>query len=210
MEPTVVWRRPAKRGATTPLVVLLHGRGADEHDLIGLADELPRAFAYASLRAPYEFPGGFGGYCWFEDRGPGRPVPESLQSTVDLLRAWLDGPATAEYDRARTFVLGFSQGMMTAGALILADPQRFAGAVLLSGAFALDTGSATPDRLAGLPVFTGHGTFDSVIPPERVVQTMEYLRGRSGAALTERTYPIDHSISRSEIADINAWLEERG
>ena len=81
--------------------------------------------------------------------------------------------------------------------------------MLLSGALALDTGTATPDRLAGLPVFTGHGTFDTVIPPERIVQTMEYLRRRSGAALTERTYPIDHSISRSEISDINAWFEVR-
>ena len=41
-----------------------------------------------------------------------------------MVRAWIDGPATAEYDRKRTFVLGFSQGMMMAGALILADPER--------------------------------------------------------------------------------------
>ena len=44
-EPIVVWRRPAKRGPATPLVVLLHGRGADEHDLIDLAGELPRSYA---------------------------------------------------------------------------------------------------------------------------------------------------------------------
>jgi phospholipase/carboxylesterase len=208
MEPVALWRRPAKRGATTPLLILLHGRGADEHDLIGLASELPAHFAYASLRAPLAFPGA--GYRWFEDRGPGRPVPESLQSAVEGIRAWADGPDTAEFARDRTFVLGFSQGMMTAGALILDDPRRFAGAVLLSGAFALDTGAATDGRLASLPLFVAHGTFDTVIPPERVVQTLEYLRERSGAELAEHAYPIDHSISRREIADIAAWLEERG
>jgi phospholipase/carboxylesterase len=206
VSPAVVWRRPTKRGGSTPLVVLLHGRGADEHDLIELAPELPREFAYASVRGPIELPEG--GYRWFEDRGLGRPVTSSLQSTVDLLREWLDGPAVAEYDRARTFVLGFSQGMMTAGALILDDPKRFAGAVLLSGAIALDTGTATPGRLAGLPVFTGHGSFDSVIPPDRVAQTLQYLRERSGAELSDHTYPIDHSIARREIADIAAWFEE--
>lgn len=207
MEPSVVWRRPAKRGVSTPLLIMLHGRGADENDLIDLASDLPRGFAYASVRGPIALPEG--GFRWFEDRGLGRPIARSLQSTIEAIRAWLDGTEVAEYDRDRTFVLGFSQGMMTAGALVLDDPKRFAGAVLLSGALALDTGAATPGRLDGLPVFTGHGTADTVIPPERVQQTLQYLRDRSGAALTERTYPIDHSIARREIGDISTWLEER-
>jgi len=208
VEPTVAWRRPSKRGAATPLVVLLHGFGADEHDLIDLASELPRQFAYAGVRAPIELPEG--GYSWFADRGLRRPVPASLQSTVDMLRAWLDSSATADYDRKRTFVLGFSQGMATAAALLLDDPARLAGAVLLSGSIAVDLGTATPNRLAGVPVFTAHGSFDSVILPDRIAQSLQYLRERSGAELSEHTYPIDHSISRREIADIAAWLEERG
>jgi phospholipase/carboxylesterase len=204
----VAWRRPAKRGAATPLVVLLHGRGADENDLIDLANDLPQHFAYASVRGPIALPEG--GYRWFEDRGVGRPVPASLQSTVDMLRAWIDSSATAEYDRKRTFVLGFSQGMMTAAALLLDDPARLAGAVLLSGSIAVDTGTATPGRLAGVPVFTAHGSFDGVIPADRITQSLQYLRERSGADLSEHTYPIDHSISRREIADVAAWLAERG
>ena len=188
-------------------MILLHGRGADERDLIDLADELPPAFAYASLRGPLALPEG--GYRWFEDRGVGRPVGKSLQSAVDGVRAWVDGPAGDGYDRERTFLLGFSAGMMTAGALILADPARFAGAILLSGALALDGGAATADRLRGLPVFLAHGTADAMIPPELVLQTQRYLRERSGAALTERTYQRGHSIARREIDDIAAWLGER-
>jgi phospholipase/carboxylesterase len=99
--------------------------------------------------------------------------------------------------------------MMTAAAMLLDDPARFAGAVLLSGAIALDTGTATPGRLKDVPVFTAHGSFDTVIPAERVAQTLQYLRERSGAALTERTYPMDHAISQREISDISAWLRER-
>jgi phospholipase/carboxylesterase len=207
MEPIVVWRRPAKSGPSTPLVVLLHGRGADEHDLIDLAGELPRSFAYASLRAPLALPEG--GFRWFEDRGVGRPIAKDLKSAVDRVRAWVDSPALAAYDRKRTYLLGFSAGMMTAAALVLDDPARFAGAVLLSGAIALDAGTATPGRLADVPIFLAHGTDDLMIPPDLVAQTQRYLRDRSGAILTERTYPRDHSIARREIADIAGWLAER-
>jgi phospholipase/carboxylesterase len=206
-DPVVVWRRPAKRGAGTPLVVLLHGRGADEHDLIDLAGELPRAYAYASMRGPLALPEG--GYRWFEDRGVARPIGKSLRAAVAGVRAWLDGPQTADYDRTRTYLLGFSAGMMLAGALVLDDPQRFAGAVLLSGAIALDGGNATPQRLSGLPVFLGHGTADMMIPAELVQSTQRYLREQSGAELTERSYPHEHSISRREISDIAAWFAER-
>ena len=206
MEPIVIWRRPAKRGPRTPLVVFLHGRGADENDLIDLASDLPRAYAYASVRGPLALPEG--GFRWFEDRGVARPVAKSLNGAVGGLRAWLDGPATAEFDRSRTYLLGFSAGMMTAGALLLADPARFAGAVLLSGAIATDLGSATPGRLAGVPVFNGHGTLDTMIPSDLVVQTQRYLRDASGALLTERAYPHAHSISRREVADIAAWFGE--
>lgn len=207
MEPIVVWRKPAKRGASTPLVLLLHGRGADENDLIDLANDLPREFAYAGIRGPLELPEG--GYRWFEDRGVARPVAKSLRAAVDGIRRWVDGPATAEYDRSRTFLLGFSAGMMTAGALVLDDPARFAGAVLLSGAMALDGGEATPGRLTGLPIFLAHGTADRMIPSELVLSTQRYLRERSGADLSEHTYAREHSIARREVSDIAAWLEER-
>lgn len=207
MEQAVVWRRPAKHGPSTPLVVFLHGRGADERDLIDLASDLPRSFAYASLRGPLELPEG--GYRWFEDRGVARPVGKSLRAAVAGVRAWVDGPDAAAYDRSRTYLLGFSAGMMTAGALVLDDPARFAGAVLLSGAVALETGPATPGRLAGMPIFMAHGSADAMIPLDLVLQTQRYLRERSGARLTERTYQRDHSIARREIADIAAWLHER-
>jgi predicted esterase len=49
-----------------------------------------------------------------------------------------------------------------------------------------------------------------VIPPDRVEQSLLYLRERSGAELSAHTYPIDHAISRREVADISGWLAERG
>jgi phospholipase/carboxylesterase len=202
----VLWRRPAKRGRTTPLVVLLHGRGADEHDLLDLVDYLPRAFAYASVRAFVALPEG--GYTWFESRGPARPIPASVRSSVDAFRAWLDRPSVAP-PGTPCFLFGFSAGMMMAGALVLADPARFAGAVLLSGALAFDSAvSAAPGRLDGVPVFHAHGTADDVIPRELALRSAAYLENESGASLTSRRYPIGHSISGAEIADIATWLAE--
>ena len=78
-----------------PLVVLLHGRGSNEQEILGLAAHLPTGPAYAAVRAPIAEGGGF---AWFANRGIGRPVAESLRDTMDWFRAWLDevapdGPA---------------------------------------------------------------------------------------------------------------------
>ncbi|MFN2460255.1 MAG: alpha/beta hydrolase [Candidatus Velthaea sp.] len=205
MEPIVVWRRPAKRGAHSPLVVLLHGRGADENDLIDVADALPRRYAYASLRAPLRFEGG--GYTWFENRGVARPEAQSLRRSIELVRSFIDGPDAAPHARDGTYLFGFSAGMVMAGALLLDDPARFTGGVLLSGAMPLDCGSpAVPQRLAGMPVFYGRGSFDDVIPAPLVEASAAYLRDASGAALTMREYPHAHSISNRELKDIDDWF----
>jgi phospholipase/carboxylesterase len=207
-EVPVVWHRPTRSGATTPLIVLLHGRGADEHDLADLAPKLAPAAAFASLRAPVALEGG--GYTWFRDRGVARPVAASMRESIDYVRGWLAGPTAAAFARDRTYLLGFSAGMMMAGALLLDDPTRFAGAVLLSGAIALDADeNATPDRLAGIPIFAAHGTLDDVIPAHLVEQTMRYLTDRSGATLDRRTYPRGHAIAQSECNDIAKWFAER-
>jgi phospholipase/carboxylesterase len=204
--PAVVWRRPAKSGAGTPLVVLLHGRGADENDLIDVAGVLPREFAYASVRAPVPLEGG--GFTWFANRGIARPVAQSVRDSVAMLRGWLDDPAL-EYGARTCYLFGFSAGMMMAGALLFDDPSRFAGAVLLSGALPLDVmPEASPGRLAGVRAFYGRGTLDDVIPAELVASTERYLRERSGALLTVREYPHAHTISKRELEDIAAWFDE--
>ncbi len=63
---------------TAPLVVLLHGPGSDEREILGLAAHLPTGAAYAAVRAPIAEGGG---YAWFANRGIGRPVADSLRNT---------------------------------------------------------------------------------------------------------------------------------
>ncbi len=200
------WRRPRKSGAHTPLVVLLHGRGADEHDLLDLADHLPREFTYASVRGPIAMSDG--GFTWFENDGIARPVRASLEASVAAIRAWLDAPQTS-HPSQRCYVLGFSAGMMMAGALVLAEPRRFAGAILLSGALFTGDPNMTAGRLTGVPIFYGSGSADDVIPAELVARTEAYLRESSGAELSARTYPHGHAISHAETVDIATWFRER-
>ncbi len=149
-----------------------------------------------------------GGYTWFENHGVGRPVAKSLRASVATVRDWLDANAPAS--SGVCYLLGFSAGMMLAAAMLLDDPARFGGAILLSGAIAFDSGiAAPPQRLAGTPVFSAYGTRDEVIPAPLVTRTQHYLQTQSGADLTLRSYDRGHAICVPEIQDIGAWLNER-
>ena len=187
-----------------PLVVLLHGRGSSEREIIALADHLPPGPAYAAVRAPIAEGGG---YAWFANRGIGRPVAESLTASMAWFRTWLDTVAPA----GRPVVLvGFSGGAAFAGGLVLADPQRFSGAAILYGTLPFDAGvPVTPARLAGLPVFVAQGDQDKVIPPELLDRTWNYLLTDSAAPAYARRDPGGHQISGQTLRELGGWIHER-
>jgi phospholipase/carboxylesterase len=189
---------------TAPLVVLLHGRGSHEGEILTLADHLPDGLAYAAVRAPIAEGGG---YAWFANRGIGRPVAESLRATMDWFRAWLDEAAPG----GRPVVLvGFSGGAAFAGGLILDDPDRYAGAAVLYGTLPFDAGvPTTPDRLAGVPVLAAQGEHDTVIPRELLDRTWAYLRDESGAQTTARRDPVGHGIAPEALTALREWLAGR-
>ena len=186
-----------------PLVVLLHGRGSHEQEIISLADQLPAGPAYAAVRAPIAEGGG---YAWFANRGVGRPVAESLRTTMDWFRGWLDVVAPA----GRPVVLvGFSGGAAFAGGLLLDDPTRYDGGAILYGTLPWDAGVPTdPARLAGVPVFVAQGEQDTVIPRELLDRTWTYLHETSGAAITARRDPGGHGISPQTLAAVSDWLSQ--
>jgi phospholipase/carboxylesterase len=187
-----------------PLVVLLHGRGSNERDIIGLADYLPTGPAYAAVRAPIAEGGG---YAWFVNRGIGRPVAESLADTMSWFRAWLEDAAPA----GRPVVLvGFSGGAAFAGGLLLDDPARFAGAAILYGTLPFDAGvPVTPRHLFGVPVFVAQGAADMVIPRELLYRTWQYLVGESGAAAHARRDPGGHGLTLDTVAELGGWIAAR-
>lgn len=189
---------------SAPLVVLLHGRGSHEREIISLAEHLPEGPTYVAVRAPIAEGGGF---AWFANRGIGRPRAESLRATMDWFRAWLDGFSAP----GRPVVLvGFSGGAAFAGGLLLDDPGRFAGGAILYGTLPFDAGvPTTPARLAGVPVMVAQGEQDRVIPRELLDRTWSYLLGESGAPTIARRDPVGHGIAPDALATLAGWLHER-
>jgi phospholipase/carboxylesterase len=210
LPPTIRWRKAQGTGGKRPpLLVLLHGRGADEHDLFSLAPAIDPGIAVASVRGP--LPTDEGGYTWSESRTPGRYIGESLRASLTWFQAWVDPLASGRPEPQEIYLFGFSAGMAMASALLLDQPARYAGAVLLSGTLPFDTDlSITKDRLAGVPIFHGHGSFDRMIPADLVTRSTKYLGESSGARVETRSYPIAHEISDSEMTDIHAWLARQG
>ena len=208
MIPHVVvrWRKAEPSAAgRPPLLVLLHGRGADENDLFELGPAIDQRFAIASVRAPIALDEG--GYTWSESRSPGRYRAESLRASVTWIQNWFDALRGGRNEPQSVYLLGFSAGMAMAAALLLDQPARYAGTVLLSGTLPFDADlSITKNRLAGANVFYAHGSFDRVIPADLVSRSAKYLRESSGAHLTARTYPIAHEVSLPELQDIATWL----
>ncbi|GLY27911.1 hypothetical protein [Kineosporia sp. NBRC 101731] len=189
--------------AGRPLVVLLHGRGSNEADIIGLAGHLPEGAQYVAVRAPIAEGGG---YAWFANRGIGRPRAQSLRETMDWFTAWLD-PFAGERP---VYLVGFSGGAAFAGGLILDRPQRFAGAAILYGTLPFDAGvPVDADHLAGLPVFVGQGLDDVVIPRELLDRTWQYLTDGSGALVHALRAPGGHGVSMPVLEDLCTWLGER-
>lgn len=197
----------ATYGATdpsAPLVVLLHGRGSNEQDIIGLAAHLPTGLAYTAVRAPIAEGGG---YAWFANRGIGRPLADSLRDTMDWFRAWLDHVAPA----GRPVVMvGFSGGAAFAGGLILDDPSRYAGAAILYGTLPFNAGLPTdPGQLANLPVLVAQGDGDHVIPRELLDRTWSYLLSESGAPTVANRQPGGHQLTAQTVHQLGEWVAHR-
>ena len=188
-------RRSSRRTASTdpaaPLVVLLHGRGSDEREILSLAPHLPAGPAYAAVRAPIAEGGGF---AWFANRGIGRPVAESLARDDGAGSA--PGSTTSHPAGRPVVLVGFSGGAAFAGGLVLDDPARYAGAAILYGTLPFDAGvPVEPGRLAHLPVFVAQGDADQVIPRELLDRTWDYLHGESAAPAAAHRDPGGHGLT---------------
>lgn len=187
-----------------PTLLLLHGRGADEHDLLPLAQSLDPRFMVISARAPH---GRFGGYHWYDLLDLGVPEPASYAVGLQRLQQFVQ-EVLRTYPVAgdQLYLLGFSQGAMMSDSLLLTQPERVAAAVLLSGYLPLDQNlPVQTEQLAGKPVFIGHGTADRVLSVALGRRARDFLH-QAGADLTYQEYAIAHQIGGQELQDVAAWL----
>ncbi len=195
-------RQPSQ--GTPPGLLILHGRGADEGDLLGLAGALDPRLLIVAARAP--FPLGLG-YHWYDLLDLGEPELATFARSRELLERFI-GEMVDGYgvDADRLYLAGFSQGAMMSATMTLSQPSRIAGTALLSGYLPLQTRIETdPAALRGKPFFVAHGTQDPVIPVEASRMVKAYL-AELGANVTYQEYPIGHQISEQELGEVATWL----
>ena len=204
-------REPPTSGKP-PLVVMLHGIGADENDLFPLAGEIDKRFKVVSLRAPYDY---HTGHAWFRiDFGPGgamKPDVAQARATLgDLVRWIAAAPERLRVDPARVFLLGFSQGAMMSIGVLRTAPERLAGVVALSGRGdeELFEVAAPRDAIARVPLLVAHGTDDDVLPIENGRRTRDLFQGLS-RDFTYREFPVRHGIDHEEMVVVEGWLAAR-
>jgi len=197
--------RPAA-GEPEGALVLLHGRGADEHDLHPLLDLLDpeRRLVGVTPGGPLALPPG--GRHWYRLAGIPTPHPETFRASIALLDALLaDLPVPID----RVILGGFSQGTVMSWALTLAPGRPPPAAVIALSGFLprVDDWPLDLSRLAGVPVAIAHGALDPVIPAGFGREARDALEA-GGAAVTWLESPVPHTVDPAWIPRLRAFVAD--
>lgn len=198
----------APRGEPEGALVLLHGRGSDEHDLVPFLDILDphHRLLAVTLGGPLSLPPG--GRHWYVVPRVGFPEPVSFRDSYRLLGEWLAGLADATgIPPGRVVLGGFSQGAVMALALGLgAGRPTPAAVVALSGFVPTVEGWAADLERPGLPVFVAHGRTDPVIPIAFGRAARDLLEP-SPVALTYVETDAGHYVDPRALAALPTFVE---
>ena len=201
--------RPDDR--TVPTLVVLHGYGSNERDLMSMLPVmgmlLPGVHVNViAIRGFYPVQHrGRHGFSWFPGSVAAQPVDADIATVADRI-----AHIVAEHtDRA--VWLGFSQGMCAAISVLRRRPELVTGLVALSG-FSWSGRQPADSALAaevragrGIPAFYGRDPADPAIPPFASAWALDFLRNHT--RLQERSYPgMGHSLSLPEIGDVVGFL----
>jgi phospholipase/carboxylesterase len=195
---------PASEPGARPLL-LLHGTGGSEQDLLRLGRMLSPAGALLSPRGDVSE----GGSLRFFGR-----VSEGIFDPAEVTRRT---HALAEFvvSAARHYgielqqltAVGFSNGANMAGALLLLRPETAGAAILFRPMVVLDQ-PAPPASLAGKRVLLIHGTTDPLVPPDHPERLAGLFRA-GGADVRVENIPASHALTPQDVAAAQSWLETR-
>jgi phospholipase/carboxylesterase len=191
---------PGNRLEAPPLL-LLHGTGGDENDLLPLGQAIAPGAALLSVRGQvleHGMPRFFRRLAEgvFDEEDVRRRANELADFVVD---------ARKRYGLAAPVALGYSNGANIAAALLLLRPDVLAGAMLLRAMVPLREAPAAD--LAGKPVLIVSGKSDPIIPPansERLAAMLE----QAGAEVSHRTLPVGHQLSQADLTYARDWLDD--
>ena len=199
-------------GGKPPLLLLLHGYGANEDDLFSLAPYLDGRFMIVSARAPIMLQPM--SYAWFNLGFTPQGIvvnPEEVESSRRTIHKFIGEIVEAyDCDPKAVYLVGFSQGAMLSLAVALNYPGSAAGVVAMSGRVLPQALDQIPDKdaLTGLPIFVAHGSRDMLIPIDQGRDARARL-SELPVELTYREYDMGHEISYDSLKDITEWLKER-
>jgi phospholipase/carboxylesterase len=190
------------------LLVLFHGRGADERDLYPLLDALDpeRRLLGATPRGPLHLPPG--GAHWYAVQEIGYPDPATFLTTFRRASSWLDAlAAETGIPPERTVLGGFSQGAVMTHALGLGEGRpRPAALIALSGfiptvpGFQIDLEGPLP------PVAIGHGALDGVISVDWGRQARRLLEDAGAEVLYHESPHLGHTIDPRFLQTLVPWV----
>ena len=195
-----------------PLLIMLHGYGSNEKDLIQIAPALLPEFRYISPRAPLTMDVGM--YGWFPLEFTPGGITVDYKAAQHALEHFIHfiGELISEYRPAgnKVFLMGFSQGAVMSYLSSFNAPELLHGVIALSGqlpekSLPIDTAKSL---LRKLPFLVMHGLYDDILPIAKGRSADEWLQ-QNVDDLTYREYPVAHQISDSGIELIRSWLKEK-
>jgi phospholipase/carboxylesterase len=204
------------------VVIWLHGLGANGHDFVPIVPELnlPEQasirfiFPHAPSR-PVTINGGYSMRAWYDilsmDLGDDCSAErEDICASVRMINDIIE--QQLEYGIAPDNILlaGFSQGGVIALYTALRFPEKLAGVMALSTymPFVENILAEMHEERIAMPIFSAHGTDDTIVPFSSSQRYREALREKE-FNLTVRDYPMQHSVCADEIRDISSWLSGR-
>jgi phospholipase/carboxylesterase len=204
----LTYRERLPRGEAAGLLVLHHGRGADENDLLELADVLDPdgRLHVVTPRAPLTLPGS-PGYHWYVVPRVGYPDPETFHAAFDALAAfddevWERTGITPE----RTVLGGFSMGSVMSYATGLAASRPKPAGILAFSGFIPTVEGWEPDLSRNeVAVFIAHGRRDPVMAVDFARRAHELLAG-AGFPVEYHESDAAHHIDPQQVPLVTDWL----
>ncbi len=182
-------------------LLLLHGTGGNEEDLIPLGQQLLPGAAILSPRGKVSE---HGAPRFFRRLAEGVFDHEDLLFRTHELADFIDQAANEYgFDRSKLVAVGYSNGANIAASLMLLHPDLLRAAVLFRAMVPFEP-EETPD-LSGVPVFLAAGRRDTMIPPDNTERLAAILQ-EAGADLDLRWKNIGHPLTYEEIEEAREWL----
>lgn len=188
-------------GGTDRALLLLHGTGGDENDLIGFGKAVAPGWALLSPRGQV-LEGGMPRF--FRRLAEGVFDEADLRYRADELADFVTA-AASEYgfDRSRLVAAGYSNGANIASAMMLLRPDTISAAALLRPMVAFAEAPAAD--LSGKAVLLLSGVSDPIAPPVHA-EKLARLFEQSGARVTREALPLSHGLSQMDLALTQQWL----